>query len=192
MHWYYSELRFDAAFTDSKSGASSWANVNIGEASAERIIVVATSDTAGTHISAVTVGGIAATRRANGSYAQIWTASVPTGTTATISVTSSSGTLNGIGVYAIYGLNSAVPFDTGTGTTSAPVDVQAGGFVIACFSGTPVQGAWVNVTQDYSASVSGDHYSSASDLFETAQTVNVTRTATGNMWAVASASFGPT
>lgn len=193
MQWYYSELAFSAAFYDSKSGANGWAGVAIGPAAADRIVVVATSDQAGTPISAVTVGGISATRRVTNSHTQIWTASVPTGTTATINVTSSSGTLNGVGVYSLYGLTSEVPAFTAMGTISVSLDVNSGGFAIASFSvngsGTPV---WTVVTKDYSSVVSGNTFSSASGLFSSAQTLSITESGIAGTQSMAAASWGPT
>lgn len=195
MHWFYSELLFSAAFKDSKNGASSWANVDIGEPADDRIIVVATSDAAGTPIGSVTVAGNAATRRVNGTHAKIWTVSIPTGSTATISVSSSSATLNAIGVYAIYGLNSEVPVDTDTGGSTATLDVNSGGFVIACYeavnAGTPTWSG--GVTRDYFATTGGSNtYSSASGIFPVAQTANIVVSQSVNSPSIAAASWGPT
>jgi hypothetical protein len=194
MQWFYSEQLFEASFRDSKSGSNSWAGVALGPAQFDRIIVVAASDQAGTDISAVTVAGIAATRRVDNGHAQIWTASVPTGTTGTISVTSSSGTLNGIGVYSLYGLSSAVPFDTDTGSNSVSLDVNAGGFAIVSFSGnTPGTATWTGATGDYADSVGGSAaFSSASILSETAQTLSIVQGGVGGSREVAGATWGPT
>jgi hypothetical protein len=195
MQWFYSEQLFEASFRDSKSGSNSWAGVALGPASFDRIIVVATCDMAGTDISSVTVAGIAATRRVNSDHAQIWTATVPTGTTGTITVVSSSGTLNGIGVYSLYGLSSEVPVDTDAGSSSASVDVNSGGFVIASFAantpaGTPT---WTGLTRDWFAAVGGSaNFSTASDLFATAQTVAISETGVGGTNWMAAASWGPT
>lgn len=193
MQWFYSELLFSASFKDSKSGAQSWAGVSLGVASAERIIVVATGDQAGSPISSVTVAGISATRRVNNGHAQIWTASVPLGTTGTVVVASSSASLNGVGVYSLYGLNSEVPAHTATGTTSVSLDVNDGGFAIASFStnltSTPV---WTGLTRDYFGSPGASTLSSASGFITPAQTVSISETLGGTAPVMAAASWGPT
>lgn len=161
------DLGFSYAFEDSKSGALTFAGVNIGPDLPGRIVVVMTSDQAGTPVSSVTVGGVAATCRVGASsHAQIWTASGVVGATATITLTASTSSL-GIGVYALYGALTEVPSATATGTTSVTIAAPAGGCVIGCVAAnsaavTPV---WTGLTQDYSATVSANKFSSASAAF---------------------------
>ncbi len=110
-----------------------------------RVFVSATSSatTANSGISAVTIGGIAATIHAatnntgntrNGVVA-IASAIVPTGTTADVVVTHPLPVLGcHISVYRASGLVSGTPFDTATSDNAANllIDIPVRGFVIAC------------------------------------------------------------
>lgn len=86
----------------------------IGVAAADRVVLVLVcSDTAAPAISGVTVGGLTATKLIEASPLSIWAVSVPTGATATVSVTFASAALRCvIRTYAAFGLKSLTPVDT--------------------------------------------------------------------------------
>jgi hypothetical protein len=130
---------------------------DIGVAASDRLVVVVATSTKSISpardFTAVTIGGNAATIHATTSEGDpgiggnpsmsiaIASLSVPSGTSAAISVTL-AGNVDGacIAVYALYGLSSYSPFDTGTGSNiggnpSLTLDVPAGGFVIAGYGG---------------------------------------------------------
>jgi hypothetical protein len=92
-----------------------WTGVAIGTATSDRIVVVTVSGDAANDLSSVTVGGISATRAVGTTMTgfadgtQIWFASVPTGTTATIVVAAGSF-INEIAI--------AVGIITGSATTA--------------------------------------------------------------------------
>lgn len=116
---------------------------DIGDADADRtVIVVIGFDTAGTgtrSVSSCTVGGVSGSHVVTGSYldrrTEIWTADVPTGTTATITVVT-SGTSYGCSVivYRAVGLGTLID-SGGTGSTSTSLtlnsDAVAGGATVA-------------------------------------------------------------
>lgn len=116
---------------------------NIGEADPNRLVVVCICmDNNGVtrSLSSVTIAGAAATIVADtGSSdraAAIVAAAVPNGTTADIVVTYSGNVnLNGIGVFAMYALNSNTAVSTaspgGAAATTTITGIQAGDFCIA-------------------------------------------------------------
>lgn len=121
----------------------------IGVAAANRRVFVSATSSAtsiNANISAVTIGGVAATIHAatantgntrNGVVA-IASAIVPSGTTADVVVTHTTdiGVLLGchISVYRATGLTSGTPFDTATTDNAGNllIDIPVRGFVIAC------------------------------------------------------------
>lgn len=150
-----------------------FAGVNIGTAAADRYVFVAVvhSSSAGTArtISSATIGGISATIVANQAgvaHAQglgaavIW-AAVPTGTTATISITLSGGGGScNIATYRVTGLVSATEHHSQTaalattgGLLSLSLNVPANGFVIAAYNNSANTGSvsWTGVSEDHDA-----------------------------------------
>ncbi len=158
-----------AVFIGSNYGATTtYTNEPIGAASPDRIVVAIIT---GVSPSTLTIGGVSATRRANNIVSlSIWTASVPTGTTATIVC---NQTCNLQGVYALYGVLSETPIDTATiansGSHSTTVDVYKRGVALAGFqSNNGSSTTWTGLTKDQ------DHgspvLSVASQAFDTDQT----------------------
>ncbi|HUO50194.1 MAG TPA: fibronectin type III domain-containing protein, partial [Candidatus Paceibacterota bacterium] len=101
-----------------------FSNVNIGTPAANRIVVVGVDNNSGNNdggTTAVTIGGVSATKAvtsATGSdYASIWYATVPTGSTANIVVTTgSSGGIENMGILVgtITGSSSPTPVASGS------------------------------------------------------------------------------
>lgn len=105
----------------------SFAAVNIGTASSDRIVVVAVSPNNNGPVTAVTIAGNNATLAvqsgaADTQDASIWYLNVPTGTTATINVTTTTGFPSLIGI--------VVGILTGSqATPAAPTAARADGFL---------------------------------------------------------------
>lgn len=185
------------------------AGVSIGVAHADRYVIVAatwaSSNTTVRTISGTpTIGGINASVHAqtgaiSGSAlgSAILIAAVPTGTTATISITLSGGggSLD-VGVYRVVGLASATPFDTAIASDAAgggivstsTLDVPHRGLVIACanFEANSGSVTWVGASGNYDES-NGDGSpeivtgAMSNDLAaETNRTVSATHTTNGD------------
>ncbi len=137
-------------------GSSTFTGVAIGTASATRAVLVATYNSVAT---GVTVGGISATlvvaSSGAGTFAlRLWLASVPTGTTATIVVTNSSGPIGElIQVMAAYDLVSTAPYATAflAGTANHTSD--------PCNVGTPDNGIAVGFATATTAGVTSATWS---------------------------------
>lgn len=129
--------------TNAGAGSFSFPNSDIGSPSPNRIIAVVANywefDTT-VSISSFTVGGIALTERittgnlvsgASGSYvyASIWSAVIPTGSTATIDIGFSRLIERGcqVGIWSIYNAQSATPISTTSGVsgTTNPINLSA-------------------------------------------------------------------
>lgn len=171
---------------------------DIGAAAANRLVVVTWSHYAGIAsgptMSSVTIGGITATillQQGDGTSTDntgIAVALVPTGTTATIVLTTNiGGAAIGIGVYALYGA-SATPSQTATDsglsfTASASISSVAGSAIIAAvgFSGNSYSSAWTNLTGRFDTDINGsDNSNGAFDLFAAAQSsLAISSVATG-------------
>lgn len=159
---------------------------NLGTASADRYIIVnvsGRSGVAGRTISSVTIGGVTATESVqagdanNKSVAGIYIANVPTGATGDIVVTFSGSKVCGIGVYHATNLASTTPTDTGSDTSgtsplSDTLNINAGGFAIACSLEFDPSMTWTNLDEDYDevATGSNPYHSGASKTFDTEQT----------------------
>lgn len=178
--WSYIAPLPSFAFVASASGAASW-STSLGTADVNRLIIVCVASAGGTPPTGVTVDGVTATLRVDNGAAKIWTAAATANVTGTTTLTGgSSPTLQGIGVYAAYDLISAVPSSIGTGASSTSVVVPNNGFVIGCAErlGGTISG-WTGITRNYTATVSGNDFSSASDAFAIGQTVTATATGAG-------------
>lgn len=109
----------------------------------------------------------------------MWQASVPTGTTATVVVT--SGTVAAsrcmIEVWALRYIRSHTAVASGNSNVSDPavvaLSVPARG-VVAAYALANGAVDWTVPTSDHGSSVEGVFYGAASGVYATAQTVNVT------------------
>jgi len=145
----------------------SFTSVSIGAASATRRVIVLVHGRSGTNlrtISSATIGGVAATIDAQitsssggTSLAGIISATVPTGTTATVAITFSGSMFDSL-IYplALDNLISVTPVDTATAsatsgaslTTGATVNVEDGGYVVAIADRAGNSTAtWVGLTE---------------------------------------------
>jgi hypothetical protein len=125
----------------------------------------------------VTVGGIAATQvvlatstAASGrNLAGLYIAAVPTGTTADVVVEFSGGVnFCGLGVWALYDLNSPTATNTATSTSSSQtlsVDVNANGVAIGLsFANSDPDFAWTGTTERFEIVSEGDSQFSGADV----------------------------
>lgn len=162
-------------------------NVDIGTAASNRRVYIAVSVNKGSTITinSMTIGGITATKHADindntdNSRLSIFSAAVPTGTTATVVVTCSSTILFiAFSVYAYYGtVSSTTSFTTNADAPSSTLTlttVPSNGFIIAGavadrgFNNATYSGTAGVTTQDFVASDSTDAYGfSSGSLFPT-------------------------
>lgn len=139
----------------------SFASLAIGPAAADRHVigVFEAVDAGGVNysVNSFTIGGVAATAlyaSANNGGTKVFCYGglIPSGTTATVAVTISTGANRAaVSVYSATGLNSLTPTDTDEklGNPTFSIDVLAGGFVLAAYcdrnSGTI---SWTGLTKD--------------------------------------------
>lgn len=177
------------------SSTITFTGMTIGAAAADRWVIAAMHlEHADTNIvSAVTIGGVAATRlygaltlSGDGIRFEFWAANVPTGTTATVVATTpgtfyegSCATYYCIGEPTFHDGDSDIVY---TGTTfSVAIDVPEGGAVIAAVSNenAGVLSSWVGVTADATDETEQTYFASEDQLaVETGRTVSFTSTAT--------------
>jgi len=150
----------------STANASSYtfSSLDINSAAADRHVHVAVhygDSSSLPSITSVTIGGITAVanKTSTGSPASlvaIYTAAVPTGTTANVVLTlSGSPDQAGVGVWVSYGLSSTAAYATGNSTAdpaTATIATVNGGFCIAAITHTISSAqtvTWTNVTERY-------------------------------------------
>lgn len=159
------------SFTANSKGSTTYNNVSIGTAAANRRIVVAVSTaridstTPAAHAS-VTVAGVSCTKLSDaaassvsaGHRTTIWitNSAIASGTTAQIVVSVGSASYVGIGVWALYDLASTTPYNTktatGTGALSVSIDVPDNGVVISAATlnaPTSATITWAGATESY-------------------------------------------
>lgn len=122
------------------AGATSYTvnNANFGAISPNRIIIIGVSTLNGNNPTAITIGGVSATKAVetatSGVVSSLWYASVPTGATGTIVVTKPSDS-TAFAWYAGY-TSDPSPNDTGSytgnGNASITINSYAGGFMVWC------------------------------------------------------------
>jgi hypothetical protein len=191
--------------TNTSSGTSfDFTSQAIGTAAAGRVVIVGIVNDSQT-VSSVSIGGVSASlvkrqRDGTSANAELWSAVVATGTTATISIAFAGTTERpGIGVWAIYGASSS-PSATAGASGNAPsttISVPAGGFAVGCImhnTGGSSTFSWSGLTENYDAVIaSSNSHSGASSLFTAAQApLSVTCTQSGGTNnAMALAAFAP-
>jgi len=188
-----SDLTGEAA----SSAVASYANVNIGAAAADRVVVVCigteltasvptavTINSTGaavamTHAEAATQGAV---------NADIWYKAVPTSTAATIAVTfgavSPSSVQNHIAAFRVVGVNpAAAPFDTGAvaDTDADPItssgvaliiNTDGGGIAICAMATDTTARTWTGFTEDLDVDAGGFRFSTG--MLTAASTVPIT------------------
>ena len=164
-------------------------NVDFGVADANRHIIVAVMARSGgsLEVSSATIGGVSATidakTAAQLNHSAIVRANVTSGTSGTVSVTFSAGSLRAaIGVYRVVANALVVSdADTAAGGASANVTLDTGaGCVIAAAADNQATISWTNVTEDAGGNLEVLTYSSASAA-TTAGSLTVTVTSTNNV-----------
>lgn len=195
-------LTWRSTTNNGAGGASPYtsAAVSFGPADPTRIVVVgiaAAVGGVGNAITAVTIGGIAATRQQRATIAgstqqlsaEIWTAAVPTGATGTVAVTFSGGGTSffALSVYSLSGASGQTPSSTAQATATSTNTVSANltvptsgaGLGVVFTNGAGVTGeVWTNLTEDTDQNwIATADLSSAS----TATAGAATRTSTSNV-----------
>jgi|ETNvirnome_2_300_1030623.scaffolds.fasta_scaffold20020_2 hypothetical protein len=187
------------AMTDDTTNLTTYtfSGQSFSTAAADRQIVVCTQgpSNGGRAVSSMTIGGISATMMqrvgTSSNYPnEIWTATVPTGASGTISIQwSGSSSRCSIGVFAMYGA-STTKNEVGSSIANPPTDdvtCNAGGVMIASVSDGYTGGAdasnwaWTGLTERGEIdSESTQLHGVAGDAFSTLQTdLTVTATPTG-------------
>lgn len=191
-------LDYRTSAVDAANATSyTFSSQDIGTAGSNRQVVILVATTGGpggtAFASSVTVGGVTATNlhqvaSSNSTEAEIYIASVPSGTTADVVVNYPRTAGNcGIGVIAVYN-GASTANDTGGSTdTSAPSDtlnIPANGaaFGVTSINGNTRTSSWSNLTEHYDGSVeSSNYHSGASATFATEQTgLTITDTLSGS------------
>jgi hypothetical protein len=183
----------------SNTSPYTFTGASIGSEAADRIVVVAVASegTGGAiTIDSVTIGGNAATLAVKNStngrtVAGIYYLAVPSGTTATIVVTISTGSPQRcvIGIWNVNGAASGTPYDTDTAsnntggsttTTLSGLDFADNSVGICCSThGDGGAVSWTNATERYdTATAEGNHRASGADLTQATATTTLDITIT--------------
>ncbi|CDX26666.1 hypothetical protein MPL3356_60488 [Mesorhizobium plurifarium] len=187
------ELVTVVADTSASATIFTMSSVPIGAANANRTIYAVISFTQGsTSISSVTIGGVTAKRVINGTVTSagpqgIYYAEVPTGTTATIVVTTAGSATNcncavyrsiTAGVKPIHGLGG---FGSGTTVTLSNLKIASGGFVLTQARAGNISGVTTSgsdaLSQDDFRTVSTYRLYTGSILTTSVSTITITATA---------------
>jgi hypothetical protein len=165
----------------------------------DRTLVAAIAGGAtGQTVTAVTIGGMAATQIAgpanNGfSHASIWVALVPTGTSGAVTISATGASWDfALGLYGMTGNGLLTPAAAATGTSAASLTVAGGSVVIAAAFSNPgsLPAAWNGLTDDVDLSLVNPKASMASAQIQSAQILSV-GVAMGGSQALAVAAWGP-
>jgi len=167
----------DLQFTDSATSGTdnttiTYSDRAIGDepVTGDRLVVVTLGASIATLATSMTIAGGAATQIAwvrpnTNDLAAIYARVVNSGTTATIEITSANNFITtGIGVYALYNLESTTVRDTDTGTGSQSVTVLDSSVAIMSLygAGTGVISGLTTLNLDYSDTNEGVRFASAS------------------------------
>lgn len=151
--------------TTSPNNSLSVGSIDIGAAASSRQVYVlvhgvnANSVFDTNYTTSVTVAGIAATRLYNtpgsvNAHWTLWVAAVPTGTSATITVTRSTG--NGfntclMSAFSAYDLRSTTPTDTDVTVTTASIDLPGSGIMMAMARSSVTSLVWTGGVKQFEA-----------------------------------------
>jgi len=151
---------FSTSKTNTGPGASSitFTGYAIGAAAAGRVVVaaIAWSHSVSSTLTGVTIGGVAATpvqtvtAHSTSGRIALYYAVVPTGTTADVAITISTGISSGIACHVWYGFPAtSTPLDSGSATatgggivTVSDLQIAAGGILIAFAGGSNSSDPW--------------------------------------------------
>jgi len=200
-------LSYTGKVSDTVGGTSpSYGSGAIGTADSNRVVAAAIWSRAGTSISSVTIGGVSATQVSGAAAANstttlsdIWYASVPTGTTATIAVTYAASTQRSV-VY-LYRVVTSTPTPNAAGhdqtttltSVATTINVPSGGGAINVggnrnFATIPT---WTNAVQDDSIALSGAQATTAATTTGTGSITVTMTVGAGGEDCLSSASWGP-
>lgn len=152
----------DSSVNSGSATAYTFSSQAIGTASSDRVVavgVMAGNSAAG--INTLTVGGVSAVKAidaTNSTETELWYASVPSGTTADIVVTFSSGKGRcGIGVWALTGVTGVGATNTSTSSTATlTVPGRTKDIVLAVYGGKDhASVSFSGVTENYDEDISG-------------------------------------
>lgn len=193
-------LSFRNHYENNADGSSyTFTAADIGNASANRCVVVGVGANAGSSFTSVTLGGSAMTSlvavsNATTNVGALYILAFPTGATADVVVTCGAAANRCyIGVWSIYNLKSATAVATASATTSGGsmnVNTSSGGIVIGYHYngnnvGTPT---WTGLTQDYATNSTETGHSGASAsnvVAATPRTVSVSNSSASTLVSVA-------
>lgn len=197
----------DVDGTNGATSSRTYTAMDLGTAASDRRIIVGVGSRAASAITvtSVTVQGISATQIvavANGNTnADIWLASVPTGTTGDVVITfSASSARQGCAVWSMTGASSGTAHDTGSSTAANPTDTincPANGAIVGfVFNGTNSgTSTWTGITEDIDLDIGpGSSLTTGASLeFATTQTGLAVTCTLGTSSAPAGvfASWGP-
>lgn len=208
-------LDWTASAIDTGGGTTvNYGTLSIGVADTNRIVAVAIGDRnsgGSATVTGVSIGGNAATQAPSAAsggtkivHADIWYLAVPTGTTATISVTySASATRSGVDIYRIITTTPAPSTGIGANDSSNTISTgafttPAGGAAICIFvQQNPTSGndiTWTNATKDHTDSLIGSFTTVGSAKVSAAGSASVTGAISGatvSDIAISAAAWGP-
>jgi hypothetical protein len=152
----------DSSVNSGSATAYTFSSQAIGTASSDRVIAVGVSaGNSPAGVSTLTVGGVSAVKAidaTNSTETELWYASVPSGTTADIVVTFSSGKGRcGIGVWALTGVTGVGATNTSTSSTATlTVSGRTKDIVLAVYGGKDHTSViFSGVTENYDEDISG-------------------------------------
>lgn len=178
--------------------------VGIGTATSDRIVVaaigldIASLSVSDGHPSAVTIGGVSATKAVSFTNSStgsnlsmsLWSAPVPTGTTGDIVVTQGAvafavGLSYSIGTWALTGVSNTVS-DTATASAnpaSLNIDVHKNDIAIGAGLSFALGAgyAWTGLTENYDYTLTANHFASGASLVASTATIPLTVTAAGTL-----------
>ena len=152
-----------SAVNTSAQSSYTFSSQAIGTASSDRVVVVGTSGGSGATdaVSSMTIGGVSAVKAigiVNNTGTEIWYATVPTGTTASI-VVNWGGTKNrsGIGVWALTGVSGIGATNTSSSSTSTlTVSGNEKDIVIVMWGGKDHSSVSISgVTENFDSDITG-------------------------------------
>ena len=209
------EVELTASSSSSTTATSyTFSSQSFGPASSLRYIIVSVTGRsgAGVSISSVTIGGVGATQivyakpntdAANYSHAGIYIAAVPSGTSGSVVVSLTGGSLLrcGIGVYRVDQMSSPSAFSTATDTDAsnpqtASISVTSGGFAIGvAYSQNGASWSGLSESYEINMATTGSDTNDATGALSTntgTSSISVSMTAgLGTRNALAVASWGP-
>jgi len=175
-----------STYSATSTTTHSFASQSFGDAAGDRKILVAMNACrAPTSTTSCTIGGVSGTLiktqgQSAGGVVAFYLASVPTGTTGTVSCVFPTNTTGGagIGVWRLTGTSSTATATAGAGygegvstNYSLSVNVDDGGVAIAASTagnsaGTPHTMVWTGVTENYDTQINTNDWHSGGSVFK--------------------------